>query len=360
MLSEKIALDQVIGLKSRASMGDYYLGNDFVHIAIAGNHGTSGPGIFTGSIIDAGYITLDGGYNRVSARGNAMGQLTTVMNGSPDLPVVFNDKFELSNDGNVASITMHGAVRDLSGDFTAVGQFVPGVSVSHKISLSSTDRFLTLETKVVNGGVVPIKIYSIGDHLVQKDSGGYNLSVPDECNFDSHTCITDIANSYSREVWRSTGDDEDKSVDSRSFFHIVTPVVGLIDSEYNGVDSTPHANLWFLSLDNKSTLIVNFKQRNYEKKIFIDGLEPELSELAKVNINRDRNGVCRLQSAFCPNFVISNASKVGSLNVGCTLEYSRRIYIFVGSDSIIGDCLLSRGVCSFFDLIHNASIHSRK
>ena len=84
------------GHQAKAGQGDFYLGNDFIQVAIDGT--VYGDPVRTplagaasgGSIIDAGYMELDNSYNRVSMPGNTMNRLTPVVNQDPNLPVVFS------------------------------------------------------------------------------------------------------------------------------------------------------------------------------------------------------------------------------------------------------------------------------
>ena len=81
--------DKVVGLKVKGGSGNLYIGNDFIQVAL--DDTVYGDPVRTpiagaasgGSIIDAGYLTLDNSYNRVDTPGNAMNRLTQVVNQDP-------------------------------------------------------------------------------------------------------------------------------------------------------------------------------------------------------------------------------------------------------------------------------------
>ena len=178
--------DRPAGMKAEAAAGDYYLGNDFVELAVDGMPFGAGIPVAGaasgGSIIDISYIGLDNSYKRVSIPGDMIDRITPVVNQDPELPAVF-DLFTpvgLSLNGE-ASIQMTGYLLDtkhkLSGaTWDSVGR-VQGVTVSHKVNLKTTERFYTLETTVTNGGSGIVSVQNIGDFLYQV-GGGLRIVVP--------------------------------------------------------------------------------------------------------------------------------------------------------------------------------------
>ena len=182
--------DAVLGIKHKGGQGDYYLGNDFIQIAIDGTpYGDPvqtplAGAVSGGSIIDAGYLELDNSYNRVSVPGNTMNRLTPVVNQDPNLPVVFST-FVLGNQNDQASITLTGSIYDpgnlLGAGTSAASPVVQGVAVTEVITIEQLDRYFTFTTIVTNNTSGALPIRSVGDCLVQQGSG-YTFNVP--ANFD--------------------------------------------------------------------------------------------------------------------------------------------------------------------------------
>lgn len=176
--------DRPAGIKAEAASGDYYLGNDFVEMAIDGTpFGAGVPvagAVSGGSIIDLSYIGLDTSYKRVSIPGDMIDRLTPVVNQDPELPAVFDHFAPVAGNGD-SSIQMTGYLLDakhkLSGaTWDPVGR-VQGVTIAHKVTLKTTDRFYTLETTVTNGGTGAVSVQNLGDFLYQI-GGGLRIVVP--------------------------------------------------------------------------------------------------------------------------------------------------------------------------------------
>ena len=178
--------DRVAGLKAMAGPGDYYLGNDFLQIAVDGTvfGDTSQPTIAGaasgGSIVDAGYISLDTSYHRINMPGDALERLTPVANQDPGLEVVV-DAFRPDNSQEPSSLTMTGRILDrghrIPGATWDGADCVAGVTVTHVLSVGKLDRYITMSTTVTNRGGAPVGIRSVGDFLSQT-TGGYRFAVP--------------------------------------------------------------------------------------------------------------------------------------------------------------------------------------
>ncbi|MDE3245599.1 MAG: hypothetical protein KGN80_05890, partial [Acidobacteriota bacterium] len=176
--------DRPAGMKADAAAGDYYLGNDFVELALDGTPFGTGEAVAGaasgGSIIDLSYIGLDTSFKRVSIPGDMLDRLTPVANQDPELPMVFDHFTPVSGNG-VASIQMTGYLLDtqhkLSGASWDSAGRVQGLTVSHQVTLGQTDRFYTLETTVTNGGAGSVSVQNLGDFLYQI-GGGLRIVVP--------------------------------------------------------------------------------------------------------------------------------------------------------------------------------------
>jgi len=174
--------DAVLGLKAKGGAGDLYLGNDFIQVTIDSTvYGdpdrTPLAGAQSGgSIIDAGYIILDGSYNRVSVPGNVMNRLTPVVNQDAAMEVVF-DQYATDNNANISSITMTGRLLDPNDTLGTHASPVANVAVTHSLAISQLDHFFTVSTTVTNNTGATLPIFSIGDFLTQQ-GGGYAFNIP--------------------------------------------------------------------------------------------------------------------------------------------------------------------------------------
>ena len=132
--------DRVPGLKAKGGSGDLYLGNDFIQIVVDGAV-PANPSVAPlagaaagGSIIDAGYLQLDASFARVSTPGTAMHRLTPVVNQDPRLQMSF-DTITPGTEEGLAVITMAGGLLDPDNVLGTGAGPVPGVSVTHKITV---------------------------------------------------------------------------------------------------------------------------------------------------------------------------------------------------------------------------------
>lgn len=178
--------DQVWGIKSMAGPGDYYLGNDFIQVAVDGTlYGDASQSPIAGaasggSIVDAGYLNLDTSYRRVDMQGDSLERLTPVVNQDPDLEIVF-DRIQPDSSREPATLTLTGRILDprhkLAGAAWDAAGVVQGVRVTHVLSMAHLDRFVTLSTTVVNESGASVGIRNLADCLHQT-TGGYIFNVP--------------------------------------------------------------------------------------------------------------------------------------------------------------------------------------
>jgi hypothetical protein len=176
--------DRVAGSKATAGPGDYYLGNDYIQMAVDGApygtvKGQSGAPS-GGAILDIGGVTLDNAFKRVSLPTDNLESLAPVVNQDPDLRLVF-DRYSTTNTADLVTLTMRGYLLDplhkLAGaTWTADGR-VQGVTALHTISLGSHDIFFSLETSVSNDSGAALPIESLGDYLRQR-GGGFRFVIP--------------------------------------------------------------------------------------------------------------------------------------------------------------------------------------
>lgn len=116
--------DRPAGLKAAAGPGDYYMGNDYVELALDGTpfgeRDALAGAASGGSIVDIGFVDLDTSYRRVSAPSDSLERLTPVVNQDPDLALVF-DRYE----PRVESDT---AILEATGDSTIPSTSSPAPS----------------------------------------------------------------------------------------------------------------------------------------------------------------------------------------------------------------------------------------
>lgn len=175
--------DRVRGLKAAAGPGDFYVGNDFVELAVDGALFGDRPALdglpSGGSIVDVGYIELDTSFHRVSIPSDALERLTPVVNLDPDLQIVFDRITPISDSG--AGLRMEGGLLDplhkVPGASWDGADRVVGVSVIHTVVLGKSDRRFTLTTELKNTGTGALGIRNLGDLLVQQ-GGGYRAVIP--------------------------------------------------------------------------------------------------------------------------------------------------------------------------------------
>ena len=322
--------DSVLGLKAKAGAGDLYLGNDFVQVAIdstvygdstrtplAGAH--SG-----GSIVDAGFLALDGSYNRVSIPSTVMNRFTPVVNQDPDLPVVFSS-YQTSNDGGTATLTMTGAVLDTLGKLGSKGQLLPNVTVTHTLSLAQLDHFIKMTTVVTNNGSSSLAIRTVGDCLVQQaGGGGYHFNVPANYKVDGTLLVPFASNStpagqpkdtttqWGVQIPGSSSPFTANNLDAVNA-SVQASMVGLMSNEPGADCVDDHASLGILPIDADQLLVAADPQ---DLLTVASGLRPSVSTHLAVG-----------------------CLPVASLAAGASLTFNRRLYIVGGRSadtSVVG------------------------
>lgn len=175
--------DRVAGLKATAGPGDFYLGNDFVHLAVDGALYGDRPAQYDapsgGGILDLGAVALDQSFRRVAVPSDLLERLGQVVNQDPDLPLVY-DRIVPQTGEESASLEMVGGVLDplhKLGLATDAQGRVTGLEVSHRISLGQRDRHFTLSTSVINRTGAAVPVFTVGDALAQR-GGGYRFVIP--------------------------------------------------------------------------------------------------------------------------------------------------------------------------------------
>jgi len=181
--------DRILGNKSMAGAGDYYIGNDFVALAVDGTPASEASGIAgapgAGSIVDVGYISLDTSYRRIAMPCDMLDRLTTVVNQDPEISLIF-DTFKAVNGLGSSRIEMYGKIYDPKHKIPGIASdgkgwddkgFVLEVDAAASISLTSLDRYFTIKTDITNRRPSPIGIRSIGDFLYQR-GGGFRVLAP--------------------------------------------------------------------------------------------------------------------------------------------------------------------------------------
>lgn len=265
--------DRPAGLKAAAGPGDYYLGNDFVELAVDGTpfgERDAIAGAFSGgSVVDIGYIQLDTSFRRVSMPSDSLERLTPLVNQDPDLQLVF-DSYTPKVEGDVATIQATGGLYDpkhkLSGATWDSRDRVVGVTAVHKVSLAKLGRYFTLETTVTNTGGATLGIRSVGDGLFQR-GGGYRAVVPAQKD----------ANGTNLSGWgvQIPGTDFTQPLAAS----VQAPVVGFMAAEPAGLTEDAHASLGLLPLDADQFLVASDPQDalhqsrpSYPGRVIVGGL----------------------------------------------------------------------------------------
>jgi hypothetical protein len=286
--------DRVAGLKATAGPGDFYLGNDSVHLAVDGAAFGDREGQFGapsgGAVLDVGSITLDQSFKRVSMPTDMLERLGPVANQDPDLPLVF-DRYAPGTGINSVNLEMRGYLLDPKGKLgvatDSLGR-VTGVAVFHRISLNKGEPFFTLETTLTNnsGSVLPLR--SLGDFLSQR-GGGFRFVVP-------------AVSTFAGAPLNNWGVDIPGSNFATPLTGSVNaPMVALMGAESAGNTLDSHASLGILPLDVDSMLVASDPQQ-------------ALSE------NRPR----------FPGRLVMGSPAAANLPAGQSLSYRRRLYVVGG------------------------------
>lgn len=308
--------DRPAGMKADAAAGDYYLGNDFVELAVDGTPFGTGQAVAGaasgGSIIDLSYIGLDTSFKRVSIPGDMLDRLTPVANQDPDLPLVF-DHFETATGNGDASIQMTGYLLDtqhkLSGaSWDSTGK-VQGLTVTHKVTLGQTDRFYTLETTVKNAGGGAVAVQNLGDFLYQL-GGGLRVVIPADADA--------VGSPLPSDAWGA-------QIPGSDFTHPLTSsvragMVGFIGAEPAAETLDSHTSLGILPLDGDHLLVASDPQ----------------------------NALSENRPVF-PRRVVVGGLPAGNLNTGQSLTYKRKLFMVGGLST--GGALTSRTTGIFNTMI---------
>jgi len=287
--------DRVGGLKSTAGPGDFYLGNDYVQLAIDGAAFGDQPGQLGaasgGSVLDIGTISLDQSFKRVSMPDDMLGRLGPVANQDPDLPLVF-DRYLPGKATNLVFLDMHGYLLDPKGKLGAAldaqGRVV-GLDVTHRISLGIRDTYFTLETTVTNHSGATLPIENLGDFLSQR-GGGYRFVVPATKAYGG-TQVT----SWGVEI---PGSDFANPLTTS----VQAPMVALTSTESSGTTYDDHSGFGILPVDTDQVLVTS-----------------------------DPQHVLAQDRPVFPARLVVGGLAVASLADGQSLTYRRRIYVTGGS-----------------------------
>lgn len=284
--------DRILGLKATSGPGDFFLGNDSVHLAVDGAAFGDREGQFGapsgGAVLDVGVIALDQSYHRVSMPSDMLERLGPVANQNPDLPLVF-DRFVPGNGVNSVYLDMTGYLLDPKGKLgvprDAQGRVI-GVSALHRVTLNKGETFFTLETTLTpaSGTVLPVR--SLGDFLSQH-GGGFRFVVPAVKAFDGITPVTN----WGVEI---PGSDFADPLSTS----VRAPMVALMGAESAGSTFDLHSSLGILPLDLDAALVASDPQ-------------PALTE------NRP----------LVPGRLVVGSPVVTSLVAGQSISYRRRLYV---------------------------------
>jgi len=306
VVAEEISLvggDRVLGLKAQGAPGDFYLGNDYLEIAVDGTPfgeraGVAGaPG--GGSVIDAGAVALDQNFKRVSMPTDALDRLTPVLNQDPEISLVF-DRFKPLNSDSEGRIEMEGYVHDPAHKLTgatwdSLGR-VQGVTVTHTVSLQKPDRFFLLQTTVKNSTSTALPIRNIGDFLSQGASGGFRFNVP-----ASEDMADQALSTWGMEI-PATGAGTTFGDPSSA---VKAPMVAFMGAEPVGTTEDGHSTLGLLPVDADRLVVTSDPQQVLDTAHQVRPIFPE-----------------RLVAGGLP---------VANLAAGASIIHARRLYITGGS-----------------------------
>lgn len=291
--------DRVTGLKATAGPGDFYLGNDSVHLAVDGAAFGDREGQFGapsgGAVLDVGSIALDQSFHRVSVPTDMVERFGPVANQDPELPLVF-DRYIPGTGVNSVHLDMQGYLLDPKGKLGAATDSqgrVSGVTVSHRITLNKGENFFTLETTLSNGSGASLPVRNLGDYLSQR-GGGFRFVVPAVSTFAGAPL-----SSWGVEI---PGSDFTAPLTTS----VVAPMVALMGAESAGNTLDSHATLGVMPLDVDSLLVASDPQH-------------ALTE------NRP----------IFPGRLVVGSPAQASLPSGQSLSYRRRLYVLGGSDVIL-------------------------
>ncbi|HJW72126.1 MAG TPA: hypothetical protein VJ486_04665 [Geothrix sp.] len=288
--------DRVTGLKATAGPGDFYLGNDAVHLAVDGASFGEREGQFGapsgGAILDVGTISLDQSYKRVSMPTDMLERLGPVANQDPALPLVFDQYLPGKEGSDSVYLEMHGRLQDASGKLgvaTDSQGFVSGVTAVHRITLKKGDTFFTLETTLTNSGTTSLPVRNLGDFLSQH-GGGFRFLVPALTDFSGA-----LVSNWGVEI---PGSDFNAPLTTS----VVAPMVALMGAESAGDTFDSHSSLGIMPLDVDSLLVTSDPQ-------------------SALTENRPR----------VPGRLVVGSPAVPSLTPGSSISFRRRLYVAGGA-----------------------------
>ena len=288
--------DRVSGLKASAGPGDFYLGNDSIHLAVDGAAFGDRDGQFGapsgGAVLDVGSISLDQSFHRISMPTDMLERLGPVANQDPDLPLVF-DRYIPGTDVNSVHLDMQGYLLDPKGKLgvaTDLQGRVAGVSVLHRISLNKGDIFFTLDTTLTPASGTTLPVQSVGDFLSQR-GGVFRFNVPANLAFDGTTSV----NTWGVEI---PGSDFVDPLHTS----VHAPMVALMGAESAGNTFDSHASLGILPLNDEGLALV--------------ASDPQ-------------HALTEMRPKFPTRLVVGSPAKSG-LAIGESFTYRRRIYLVAG------------------------------
>lgn len=294
--------DRPVGLKAAAGPGDFYLGNDFIELAVDGTPFGERDAIAGaasgGSIVDVGYIALDTSFRRVSMPSDSLERLTPVANLDPDLALVF-DHYQPASGADLASITATGGLYDpkhkLAGASWDSSDRVQGLTAIHKIELSRLERDqFTLTTTVTNTGSSTLALRNLGDALIQH-GGGFRAIVPAQRDAAGAPLA-----SWGAQI---PGSDFSQPLATA----VQAPMVGFLASEPGAATLDGHASLGLLPLDADALLVASDRQ----------------------------DALTESRPRFPERVVAGGLPSSGSLAPGQSLTYRRRLYVVYGTSTTL-------------------------
>lgn len=294
--------DRVAGMKATAGPGDYYLGNDYIQMAVDGaayGHAKGQYGAPSGgAILDIGGVALDTAYARVSLPTDNLESLAPVVNQDPDLRLAF-DRYSTTNTNDLVTLTMQGYLLDplnkLAGATWGSDGRVQGVTVTETITLGSHDTFFTLNTTLQNDSGAPLPIQSLGDYLHQS-GGGFRFVIP--ANQD--------ASGNPLSSWGL--DIPGSNFASPLTTSVRAAMVGLQGVEPSAPDLDSHQSLGILPLNQDQVLVASDPQ---------------------TTLSEDR-------PVFPARLVVGSVPTGASLANGGSLAYGRQIYTAFGNSFSAG------------------------
>ena len=295
--------DRVPGIKAIAGPGDYYVGNDFLEVAVDGTPFLSSltqplAGARSGgSIVDAGYVVLDTSFRRVSAPSDLLNRMTPVVNQDPTLQIVFT-QFTASNPGGTAYLIMQGAVLDpahsIPGATWDGNDLVQGVTVTHTLSVGELDHFLTLQTIISNNTGATVGIQNIGDAVLQPDRTGFRFAIP--ATFDLNGNV--LSPRWGMQI---PGSDFTRPLATA----VLAPEVGLLGTELGSATMDAHVALGFMPMDTDNLAVTADAQ-----DVFTE-----------------------LRPLVAKRLVVGSLPVPAGLAAGASLTHNRRLYFMGGQSS---------------------------